>query len=313
MENPFSSEASHDAARESTPPSSVKPDSTKRLRELAMTPERLLEQDVRQEVEERLRDMMQPALKIGEGQVADVYAGREGNGMGGFCIKHKARLTPETALDNELQVEMQLQERAYRILEDARVKGLSVARVPQPWVYIKTSKGEEILSMDRVPGKTLRRLMLERVVQNVPDKDILPGYRREMLKDAHDDDLEEMVLNRFLKAGAKSTAEMHQALVSQAGSPPFLSTELALQIRNTLQTLNRNGLYHRDLHAKNIMISDDLTQAYLIDFGRASYGEHTSMDEATDVERAGTKVRYLRDEGILSTISKLIPKPVKKA
>lgn len=304
MENPF--------ARDSAPPSSERPSSSRRLREIGKSPEIQGQEAIRLEIEERLRDLMQPALLIGEGQVADVYSGREEDDMQGFCIKHKARNTAETVLDNSLETEMKIQERAFRILEKERAAGKSVARVPQPWVYFKTSKGEEILSMDRVPGKTLRRLMLERAAQSIPEEDILPGYRRETLKDALDTDLEGMVNQYLMKEGATTTVELHRALVAHAGNPPFLTKELALQVRNTIQTLNAQGLYHRDIHSKNIMLSDDLSQAYLIDFGRASYGEHLTMEEAVDVHRAGTKVRYLRDEGILSTITSLIPKPAKK-
>jgi serine/threonine protein kinase len=313
MENPFKNPHT-EQQRDSVPPSSEKPSSSRRLRELSQTPEHLRAEDVRREIEERLQDLMQPANKIGSGQVADVYSGRDEDGLSGFCIKHKARNTIETVLDCPLQEEMRLQEQAYRILEKARGQGKSVARIPQPWAYVKTAEGAEILSMDLVPGKTLRRLLLERAAHHMPEQHILPGYRSENLEAALDDDLEKMVMDNFLNANKKkNTAQLHRELVELAGNPPFLTKELALQVRNTLQTLHAAGFFHRDIHAKNIMISDDLTQASLIDFGRASFGEHTSMSEAVDVDRAGTKVQYLRDEGILSTISSLIPKPAKKA
>jgi serine/threonine protein kinase len=239
-----------------------------------------------------------------------VYCGRTDDELGDFCIKHSARVTGKTTFENRLKREMELQTTAHTILETARKNGQDVGRIPRPWSYYKTREGKEILSMDRVPGKTLYRLLLERVAEQMPDEHLLPGARREDLPHLSDADLEEMVLVRHLRASNKTRSQLYAALVEKAGS--FLPTETAVRLRNTIRVLNKERFYHRDLHEKNLMFSHDLTDVFLIDFGSASYGEHDTLQDATEVEQLGTKLRFQRDDGILTTVAKLVKKPVKK-
>jgi|GEM_PF-5355431 len=295
------------------PPDSDKPISSIRLRELAKQLEQVDEKTVRDEIEERLTDFMYPGYKIGSGQTADVYAGTTEDGTAGFCIKHNARKNSESAFDNPLEKEMELQVTALRILRTAREAGKNVGDVPKPWLYLKTKKNQEILSMDRVPGKTLRRLILEQVAAKMPDAYILPGYTRNDLATAHDDDLEEMVIDRYLRAGSKDTKQLYAAFLSKAGELPFLPLETALKVRNSIQELNRQRFFHRDLHDRNIMFSHDLSEVYFIDFGRSSHNEYTSANEAIDVEKVGTRIRYLDDMGILKTVGTVTKKAPKKA
>jgi serine/threonine protein kinase len=268
------------------------------------------EEDVRREIEEHLTNLMQPGYKIGSGQIADVYCGREDDEMEGFCIKHIARVTSKSSYENRLKREMELQTEAYRILERARAKGLSVGHIPRPWAYLKTSDNKEIMSMDRVPGKTLYRLMLEYAAKAMPDEHLLPGTRREDFPHLSDEDLAEMVLVRYLHSGTKTRAQLYAGLTAKAGT--FLPTETAVQLRNTVKALNAERLFHRDLHEKNVMFSDDLKSVYVIDFGSASHKEHANLKDATEVESMGSQLRYQRDDGILTTVASISKKVAKK-
>ncbi|MFZ2804310.1 MAG: hypothetical protein WA001_03730 [Patescibacteria group bacterium] len=311
FENPFLGPSSQ-RPPSSRPPASENAPSSKRLRELAAQLERADEESVRTEIEEHVTELIQPGLKIGEGQIADVYCGRQQDDMEGYCIKHKARVINKSTYENSLKKEMDIQSEAYRILEEARAAGTPVARIPRPWLYLKTRDGREILSMDRVPGKTFYRFMLEKAAEKMPDDHFLPGTNRSEIPDLRDEDLEEMVLVRFLKMSSKTRNQLYQALVEKAGDPPFLPTETAIKLRNSIKALNAKKLFHRDLHEKNLMLSDDLSEVYLIDFGSASYKEHSDLTDATETERIGTKLRYQRDDGILSTVTKLAKKPPKR-
>lgn len=284
--------------------------SKNRPREVGTHFEASTQEDIHREIEEHLTDLMQPGLQIGQGQIADVYCGRTDDELADYCIKYSARVTGKTTFENRLKREMELQTTAYTILETARKNGNNVGRIPRPWSYYKTRDGKEIISMDRVPGKTLYRLLLERTAEQMPDEHLLPGARREDLPHLSDADLEEMVLVRFLRAANKTRSQLYAALVEKAGS--FLPTETAIQLRNTIRALHNERFYHRDLHEKNLMFSHDLTEVFIIDFGSASYKEYDTLQDATEVEQLGTKLRFQRDDGILTTVAKLVKKPAKK-
>jgi serine/threonine protein kinase len=311
FENPFGA-ALPERDRESQPPSSEKPASTKRLRELSEDFAERKQAEIQQEIEDRITDLMQPGLLIGEGQIGDVYCGRENDDMEGFCVKHKARNTAKSTYENNLQAEMKLQSDAFRILEEARAEGIAVGRVPRPWAYIKTSDGRELMTMDRMPGKTLYRIMLEKAADKMPDEHLLPGCKREDIPSVSDKDLAEMVITRFLHAETKTHKQLYTALMGKAGDPPFFPVEMAIKLRNTLRVLNGKKFFHRDLHEKNIIIADDFSDVAIIDFGSSSYGEYINLTEATEVEQMGSQLRFQRDDGILTTVSALTKKPVKK-
>jgi len=288
------------------------PSSRSRLRELAERRERVDSVEVRKEIQDHLLTLIHPSLLIGEGQIADVYCGRTDDEMDGFCIKQKVRATEKSPYEKTFQEEMRQQNTAYRLLEDAREEGMSVARVPKAWAYVKTDDGKEILAMERAPGKTLYRWMLEKASEKMPDAHLLQGCRREDIPLLPDRDLEDMVLVRYLNAKGKDHRQLYAALVGKAGEPPFIPAETTLKLRNALKVLGQKNFFHRDLHEKNLILSDDLEGVYMIDFGSSSYQEYQNIDEATNVERIGMKLRYQRDDGILSTILKMTRKPVKK-
>jgi len=72
------------------------------------------------------------------------------------------------------------------------------------------------------------------------------------------------------------------------------------QIENAVKALHQQGLYHNDLHLRNVILRDaDLRaenpQTYIIDFATATYGEPASEDSPT----------RLSDENIIARLSPL--------
>jgi serine/threonine protein kinase len=263
-------------------------------------------------IERYISSLMRPDLKIGEGQVGDVYCGRTEDEMDGFCIKHNARrkshIEQELGEEKTLAEEMKLQEKAYAILEEARTKGQKVARVPKAWAYLTIEGGKEILAMERARGKTLHRILLEKAAEKMPESCFLPGYSRQNLVDIPNKDLEIMVFQNFLHTKGNSP-ETYKILIQSLIDAPFLPTELTIKIRNSIQILNKHRFYHRDLHESNIIISDDLQEIYIIDFGSSSADEFSSLSEAATVERLGSRVVYQRrDTSILSTLMSITQK-----
>ena len=66
-----------------------------------------------------------------------------------------------------------------------------------------------------------------------------------------------------------------------------MSTDLALQVRNTVELLHANGIYHRDLHERNLMVTDfglPDQQGYIIDFGRSGMDSSDGENPVDDFE-----------------------------
>ncbi|MBI4138683.1 phosphotransferase [Candidatus Uhrbacteria bacterium] len=293
MANPFEQFVSFESAAQK-----------KTRRETPPSPEHAA---LRTRIEREILAFKRQDLLVDSGEVADVYHGDPSEQMESYVIKHKARTREKSVYENDMETEMERQTDAYLIVQHARERGVAVADVPKPFAYIRTHDRQEFIAMERAPGKTLYRHLLDRLAAAMPDDHLLPGVKREDLPHLTDADLEEMALNRFLNAKGKSRAQLYQAIFSKV--EPFLPPTTALAVRNTVKELNANKFFHRDLHEKNLMLSDDLTHASIIDFGSASVGEFDSLADACETEVLGTKVRYAYDTGIVGTLAKVVKKP----
>lgn len=241
---------------------------------------------------------------IGSGEKADVYAGSAELGDQKLCVKHLARKGRGEVPESPLVQEMELQAKAREILLTAREsEGMALVEVPYPVAYVRTGGNQEYFLMERVEGKTLYRTILENIASRVPESFFLQGMTAETLNDSNDADLEQIVL-AFLKTAKGNRRDFYEKISRQMEDHPFLPPETVLRVRNSIRILNSAGFYHRDLHLENIMLSDDLKRAWLIDFGTASFGEFSSPQDATEVERMGEPVRYINDSSIVLTMTK---------
>lgn len=242
---------------------------------------------------------------IGSGEIADVFAGLESSGDEELCLKFIARSSKKSIYTNNLEREMELQVSAFDILEEERKKGDKMARTPRPIAYLKTDGGAEYMAMERVRGKTLYRILLERVAQQLPEEFLLPGMRPEDVSRASDEDMEQIVIWNYLKGREKTSRELYAALLERVERAPFLSADIFEKVRNAISALNKKGFFHRDLHEKNIMFSEDLSEAYLIDFGSSSSGEHNSPADAYEIEKWGEKIKFLDDKYIVHVLRRM--------
>ncbi|MCX6745166.1 MAG: protein kinase [Candidatus Parcubacteria bacterium] len=254
-------------------------------------------------------------FNIGSGSIAEVYMA-DWQGYA-YCVKREEHQSPKKAYSKKMEQELDLQAQAFLLVKQRQAEGKPVALVPLPSFYIETSDGNKVLIMHRIEAKTLYRLMLEEVAKTIPaDKirDLLPGVTNFDVAVWPDNDLEELVIEGFYQAKTKR-ADMTEVqledylkkrIFNTLKNKKFLPKIIMQQIANTLDVWKKNQFHHRDLHEKNIMISADLSQAYIIDFGTASYKEFERSEDAYDVQIMGENVMFFRDEGIFYTLDRLV-------
>lgn len=93
--------------------------------------------------------------------------------------------------------------------------------------------------------------------------------------------------------------------------PDWLNVdELCAELRATLEHFHQNGLYHRDMHFGNIMISQKKElkngdkMAFIIDFGLS--GASNVEEYAYKKEIAGSTFTYSNDYGILEKVAEAL-------
>jgi serine/threonine protein kinase len=85
----------------------------------------------------------------------------------------------------------------------------------------------------------------------------------------------------------------HATLIKAATSTegdPVLNRSDVEAMRNTLDLLNAQGIYHNDIHLRNIMKGDN-GKVYIIDFGTAD-SQSISESESLDPEKESRSLRY---------------------
>ena len=69
-------------------------------------------------------------------------------------------------------------------------KEAPMAKIPRAGAYLKSEGGSEYLAMERVRGKTLYRILLDRIAEQMPEYLYLPGMQRENIPALSDEDIE---------------------------------------------------------------------------------------------------------------------------
>ncbi len=270
----------------------------------------------------------------GVGTKGDFYSRGDSN----VGVKHLAR--PERAMpyENTLREEARLQTLALLTLERARLaqqaridsepdpskKAWLAQRMPSKVPFVvgyardeaAAERGEasEYIVMETVPGKTLSHLMFQKMAEKLRENDPAKyavfadasAWREDVLIDAFIAHVDE------LKGYTKEDAA--QVIYNTLHGSGIFSEDVALQVGAAVRALNNAGFFHRDLHERNIMISEDGTQSFIIDFGTAkydpAYGEDSRLDRqgAYDV---GAGQKLWDDQNIAFSIPDLTSNPKK--
>jgi serine/threonine protein kinase len=251
----------------------------------------------------------------GIGRTSDFYADRT-SAIGVKRLMHPEKLQ---SYENTLEQEGQLQSVAFLVVEKARMqqqarvdaepdetkkewlRARMPAKIPAIIGYVKdeaaSEQGEpsEYLIMETVRGKTLSHLMLQKLAEGL--------YRREpekygALKEARawrEDVLADALFTQVDELKGLSPGETATIFYNTLRGSGVISETIALQVGAAVRAINNEGVFHRDLHERNIMVSEDESQAWIIDFGLAT--SEPGLAKATSSDRR--RVYELNDGSVL--------------
>lgn len=201
--------------------------------------------------------------------------------------------------------EYTMQKRAYDVVSGASNKK-ELAQIPKPISFKKLNisketqealnqKGAsladdkaEIILMDYIEAEDLATIIYQWVIDNHPNQELNPGLHRSI------EEMQQTValLLGFERPGGKGADEggrnLEERKVYAANADKLyrflqksgfkMDSSIVSQVKNTLDLLHRNGIYHNDPHERNIMIKGaynktntadgrENPQAYIVDFG----------------------------------------------
>ncbi|MDA1060651.1 MAG: phosphotransferase [bacterium] len=251
-----------------------------------------------------LKELLEYGLLVGAGTEADVLAFEHGT-LRNLCLKSIERSTERSAYSGRITSEFDLHQQAYKILEHCRKNGLPVAKIPMPIIALDDRDGRrQLLLMELVRGKTLWRIILEEIVNAHDEKDLGWNNKEELL--SRGERLGPDLLNIFGISPDISGLDQLKVLLRRLKGKKFIKPEFFEAMKNSVRALNTAGFYHRDLHPRNVMLTEDAI--WIIDFGHSKYDPKKLEGDPYEVSKFGTELSYSRDEGMLPFLEPFVDK-----
>lgn len=258
--------------------------------------------------EEFLKEFLKEGVVIGTGSEADVYQADDQKWRH-LCVKKVARTSERTPYNPGIVEEMNRQREARNILDQLKEdeEGKPVAKVPAPFIYFTApgkERDQEYILMEFAPGKTLYRMILELFIEEFDEE-----INRETLDKMDDENFASMVATKAnllemfeIKSELKKMALLLERL-SRKGKK-FLKKEFFDVLQRAVITLNSSGFYHRDLHPRNIMVSEDAVS--LIDFGYSVFDPGKQLSNPYETTELGETTSFSSDKGTLSMLEEFV-------
>lgn len=194
-----------------------------------------------------------------------------------------------------------------------------------------SSKKCDLMLMDLIPGEDLGTYLYKEIVKRADNRDLLNDqelidFREEIKAGNTQPDLARLneVVDLVVgltfgdqQADAMTVTKIEQAnhlkIIKFLQSKNFqLDKNKFDKIEKTLTYLHKNGIYHRDLHERNIMLTYDeageIADFYLVDFGSATDLKDNSESEA--YQDKDKNYLYRDDKSILRIYQALTKNPV---
>src|SRR3989339_19718 len=250
---------------------------------------------------------------IGCGTTAEVRVVRGEPGFQNLVVKRKTG-DPIQVYDISLRAEFESQQKAYFLTQEVREKNPrlnGMAFVPRPLAYMKETdradgKDKEIIIMERVRGKTLWRLLLENYLHTHFSLLKQEGFNGENLHDLFGVVNDEDFIREFftiVPEEVKKMGNVPKQFESFMWNMCFrkrsaiLTPEQFQSLYLFVLFMKRNRFYHRDFHARNVML-DHQGRVYVIDYGLATFGEE-SEEKAMQTQIVGQSVLFTGGYGAL--------------
>ena len=192
------------------------------------------------------------------------------------------------------KTEFEWQYKAFSIYEAVpEVEKKNYARIPKPFLchdlvideqtrqrlnrqnaYIAEEKAS-VMVMEWVEGEDLLTKIFRKFLERLPAyKDIannlLVGFQSLLIA------ISGAFKSRGIDFNDLPVLEQYQRLFKTLSddNTQILTDQQKLQIKNTLELLHKNGIYHNDLHLRNFLVgSEENAQISIIDFGKATNRE----------------------------------------
>lgn len=250
-----------------------------------------------QEIAETIRDFRAEGRVIGEGNKSDFIVSRDSKKR--YGIKHLAR--PEKIAPYEVRrlkeeadlqwsavvashewVGKNVEERQAKAKPGERVAPMDIAKVPDPYAYVEDPSDpypdgspRQYMVMETIRGVTLSRLMYERALNVLLARLTDPDYAELKSRIEKDDisKLSERALMEHLFSlptfEGMSDEQKGVRLYDVLRGSGLLASEQVRQVQRLVIAMNRKGLFHRDLHERNIIVNPETGRVAVIDFGGA--------------------------------------------
>lgn len=231
--------------------------------------------------------------------------------------------------------EYDLQKKARRVLKEEKIEGV---KVPKPrnfrelvitsddiakhlkslGIKIGPERIVEIISMDLVPGQDLARLMYQAYVREhesefneaYPDLDLESHLQRidvnSLINLVHH---LAGIKNKYSNFDDSPQASQERAQIARTINQDIaykgiLDRKHADNLSKAISALHKHGIYHRDLHPRNIMIDED-GNLEIIDFGSAKEINPEKDSDVKSVYQSGPEHTRPSDRGIISIVKQL--------
>ncbi len=234
--------------------------------------------------------------------------------------------------------EYERQSKAYEIVQNKILEndGKEYASIPKPYYYKEleidselkqmakndgmkpNQKKLEVLLMDFIDGNDLATMLYREVLKRHPDTVHL---KEEEINQMSITELEKEVSSclRFNVPGGKNSNPGENAFEAEIvfnentkrmidflkRKGVKLNREIFEKLKNTIDLLHSNGFFHRDLHERNVMLSDD--NIFIIDFGESISNVLPEFKEGVYNETMSDK-KWIDDKNILNKYKSLADK-----
>lgn len=293
----------------------------------------LVSETERQQIEKIERIILDGRSDIvGSGRSADVILldiwTPEKKGVTPWVIKQESRRTTEqNELNTTLKNEMVIQDRACRVIQAAQEKepNKHFARIPKPLSLLEKA-GKKWLIMEYIPGETAFERALRQVLlaynedePQISKEKIFQMNKDDLVATLCEDEYRNLLPPRLLESlnhGGELDEQsfLFVALLANRatkGQSPVITGKQYEALKNTIDELHRNHIWHRDLHASNVQIEPDGSVA-ILDFGLATLRSENEIREGKNVYAIDLgnmmqekTLRLPSDEGMLEQYDKI--------
>jgi serine/threonine protein kinase len=179
-----------------------------------------------------------------------------------------------------------------------------IAKVPEIFAYVSDpgrpkndGSPSEYLIMETVIGDTVSSLMYKEVFRkysarfpealqfsNISKDEYLNLPEEQLRREIYDifKNINISTKTGVKKFGDLSLFERATEYYNQTRDSGIVGPSVGAQVHFLALALNNSGLFHRDLHERNVMVSPDKADAYVIDFGGARFEPALAASETRD-------------------------------